>query len=93
MVRREVFLLVRSEHLTLLEPHKHTSLRVSFETFLLSKQAARCAAKTLVHHRYTVGNSFAFLHRQRGTSIQQIAPNHIRRRMVELRRQGLKNTT
>ena len=56
MVRKEVLLLVRSEHLTLLEPHKYTPLQASFDAFLLSKQAARCTAKTLVHYRYTVGN-------------------------------------
>ena len=55
VVRKEVFLLVRSEHLTLLKPHKYTPLQASLDAFLFSMQAARCTAKRLVHYRYTVG--------------------------------------
>jgi site-specific recombinase XerD len=93
VVRKEVFLLVTSEHLTLLKPQRYTPLQASLDAFLLSKQAARCTAKTLIHYRYTVGNFVGFLHRQRITELEQITPKHIRRFLVELQRQGLKDTT
>ena len=85
--------MVRGEHLTLLKPQRYTPLQASLDAFLLSKQAARCTAKTLVHYRYTVGNFVAFLHRQGVSDLEQITPNHIRRFLVELQRQGLKDTT
>ena len=48
--------MARPEHLTLLHPRAYTALQASLDAFLLSKQAARCTPKTLVHYRYTVGS-------------------------------------
>jgi hypothetical protein len=64
--------LVTSEHLTLLKPYRYMPLQASLDAFLLSKQAARCTSKTLVHYRYTVGNFVGFLHLHR-------QPRHSRR--------------
>jgi hypothetical protein len=52
----------------------------------LSKQAARCTAKTLVHYRYTVGGLVSFLQGQRVIELERITPNHVRRFLVELQR-------
>ena len=85
--------MVTSEHLTLLKPRTYTPLQASLDAFLLSKQAARCSAKTLVHYRYTVGNFVAFPRRQHVTIPEQITPNHIRRSLVDLQGRGLKDST
>jgi hypothetical protein len=84
VVPKEVFSLVRSEHPTPLKPHRYTPLQSSLDAFLLSKQAVRPTAKTLVHYRYTVGNFVALPRRQHVTSLEQITPNHIRLSLLDL---------
>jgi integrase/recombinase XerC len=83
----------KSEHLTLLKPAGYSTLQAALDTFLLSRQAARCTPKTLEHYTYTCGNFASFLQERAVTTPEAITPNHIRQYLVALQRQGLKDTT
>jgi site-specific recombinase XerD len=85
--------MAKVEHLTLLEPRKYSPLQAAMDAFLLSKEAARCTPKTMEHYAYTIGAFLGFLQPIGVTSLQQITPDHIRRHLVSLQRQGLKDTT
>jgi site-specific recombinase XerD len=85
--------VAKVEHLALLEPRKYSPLQAAMDAFLLSKEAARCTPKTMEHYTYTVGTFLDFLQSIGAMSLQQIRPDHIRRHLVNLQRQGLKDTT
>jgi len=79
------------EHL-MLRPQQ-TSLQSALEAFLLSREAMRCSAKTLVHYRYTCGGFVAYLTEHGIDTPDAIAPGHVRGYLVSLQRRGLKDTT
>ena len=84
--------MAKSEHLTLLEPAGYNALQAALDTFLLSRQAARCA-KTLEHYTYTCGNFASFLQDRGITAPEAITPNHIRQYFIALQRRALRDTT
>jgi len=81
------------ERLTLRPQQKQTSLQSALEAFLLSREAMRCSAKTLVHYRYTCGGFVAYLTEHGIDTPDAIAPGHVRGYLVSLQRRGLKDTT
>jgi hypothetical protein len=61
VVFRGFVLMARVERLALLEPLEYSPLQVAVDAFLLSKEAARCAPRTLEHCTYTLGALLEFL--------------------------------
>ena len=90
---RWVLKMSKSEHLTLQKPAGYNKLQAALDTFLLSRQAARCTPKTLEHYTYTLGKFASFLRDGGITTPEAITPNHIRQYLVSLQRSGLMDTT
>jgi integrase/recombinase XerD len=85
--------MAKVEHLTLLKPLEYSPLQAAMDAFVLSRQAARCAARTVEHYTYTVGAFLDFLGSIGVTSPQEITSHHIRRFLVDLQGRGLKDTS
>ena len=85
--------MARTERLMLLRPATQNTLQAALDTFLLSRQAARCTSKTLEHYAYTCGSFARFLREHGVTAPEAITPNHIRKYLVTLQLLGLKDTT
>jgi site-specific recombinase XerD len=93
VVTRGLVFVARVEHLTLLEPLEYAPLQAAVDAFLLSKEAARCTPRTLEHYGYTLGAFLEFLQCAAVISLWEIAREYIRRYLVNLQRQGLRDTT
>jgi site-specific recombinase XerC len=84
--------VARVERLALVEPLEYSPLQAAVDAFLLSKEAARCTPRTLEHYTDTLGAFLEFLQYAGVMSLREITPDHIRRPLVNLQRQGLKDT-
>ncbi|HHX43146.1 MAG TPA: tyrosine-type recombinase/integrase [Chloroflexi bacterium] len=72
---------------------KFSPLDAALQGFLLDRQAARCAHKTLTHYKYTAGGFVAWLKEQGIRDVAHIKAGHVRAYLVGLQKRGVKDTT
>lgn len=68
-------------------------LEAAMQGFILDRQAAGCAPKTIVNYRYVLGYLVSWLQHHGATEVSGITPRHLRGYLVHLRRRGLKAST
>jgi integrase/recombinase XerD len=87
-----------AEHLTTRQdtilPHfRYSPLRALYDAFILSREAARCAAATLRFYSFTLGPFLTYLEGQGVQSVQEITPTHIRAYLLGLQERHLSDNT